>query len=216
MSEIPEIAHVITDSHTRIILFFAPSRLTAVKLAEGMLNTWAHEFVIHENFLSGFIKNIDRNRDIVYLKQSYGYPVRATLISDYAHKEEVYQKRELLGLRSKYLYDLELLCKTQLTRTRLFVDPAVGPFLLDQLKQCDPKNDFYTLRIHEYADINQIPVDTAYQELMLRTQSADLIRFRVQAFYDKYSHQLNGLSKPEDFDRVMMDVRYKLYLISYV
>jgi hypothetical protein len=211
----PEIAYVVTEVHTRIILFFAPSRLTATSLAKGMLNTVALEFVVHENFESDWVNDVDRELDILHLYQAHSYPVKIKMISDYPGKEEVYRKRKLLKLRSRYLYDLELLCETQLTRTAGFDDHSLLSFVRDQLKQCDFSQDFYTSAIQEYADINEISADVAYQELCFRTEAADLIKFRVQAFYDRYSQMLTNLTQVEEFDRAMAQCRQQLLGTAY-
>lgn len=210
-----KIVYVVVDTDNKFILFFAPSRLTAFMLARGMLNSHAMEFVMHPDWLSGWVENVDRENDMIHLKNA-GYPVRISPLPDCQIRDEIMEKRRLLAMRSRYLYDLELLCQVQLTRAANFFDESMVSFVQEQLNLSDPDNDNYAPGIQEYAYINEITPEAAYQELSMRLQSTGMIKLRVQAFYDKYSRVLTTLSDEKEFEKTMTTMKYELYMNSYV
>jgi hypothetical protein len=210
-----KMCYAVIETDSKIILFFAPSRLTATALAQGMLNTKAVEFPIHPEFDSESIKQVDPKYDIIQL-QSAGYKVQIRRLTDFAGALDCYKKRDLLEIRSRYLHALELLCVSQLTRSTNLIDESLGTFVHEQLNKSDPQSDHYTPALLEYANTVGIDPDIAYQELSIRTQSAGLIKFRVQALYDKYSRILTTLSDSKQFESVIFQMKNQLYLDSYV
>jgi hypothetical protein len=71
------------------------------------------------------------------------------------------------------------------------------PFLIDQLNKCDPEKNEYTTAIQDWANIQEIPPQAAYQELKLRQEGYGLVYLRSHALYTKFARKIS-MSKTMD------------------
>lgn len=88
----------------------------------------------------------------------------------------------------------------------------LNSFLCNQLDKCDPKNNYYTDAIHEWATIMDVDAFVAYQELKIKTESIGTQYLRNHAIYQKYVRLINKCTEKTEIDRVIQDGQD--YLVS--
>jgi hypothetical protein len=75
---------------------------------------------------------------------------------------------------------------------------SLMPYLTAQLSQCDPSKNHYAAPIIEWAEIQEISPDAAYQELKLRQEGHGLIYLRRHALYLKYARKISMAKTIDD------------------
>lgn len=115
--------------------------------------------------------------------------------------EDWLEKRKLAALRINKLKILETMLDRFITRFKNFTaDSVFYSFLDKELSKCDPENNYYTDSIKEWADIYDISIQAAFQELQMNYDSASVTMFRINAIWQKYVDLVNSYTTKTELD----------------
>jgi hypothetical protein len=89
-------------------------------------------------------------------------------------------------------------------------DDTFVSIISTELAKCIPDKNMYTEAIQEWAAIQEIPVENAYKELMLRYDDIALICVRNQSIYDKHVRLINQTSGLDNLQIVLDSAGYEL------
>jgi len=120
------------------------------------------------------------------------------IVSEFVPPEGWISKREIANFRSKRFRDLENICDRYISRVKTFC----GDELLYQYlgKELDKVSDnYYPASIIEWADLAELTVDEAYQELRMNYESVGITLMRIHALWRKYVFKVNALNAEEEF-----------------
>lgn len=109
--------------------------------------------------------------------------------------------REITIEKSKCLAYWEYRCKKANARLDEYYHEYLSAYLNGELLKCDPNHNFYTQAIHEYAFIQEITVETAYQELHMKNESKGLAHMRNYAVYLKGVREINQQTTYDDIQK---------------
>lgn len=121
--------------------------------------------------------------------------------------------KKLAHLRNNFHTAWEARCK-QFLQNRNHDFHTLGVFdgyLWNQIEKCDPKNNYYTQAIQEWASISDILPDVAYQELKIRAESIALQYIRNHAVYQRYVQLINKERTEKEMLKVFADGSDHLY-----
>ena len=120
--------------------------------------------------------------------------------------------RDLILKKAYYLGLWEFRVRQQLHRINDFYGlSSMMPFLTEQLSLCDPKNNYYTDPILEWADIQEVLPNVAYQELKMKQYGHGVVYLRSHALYSKYVRVLNTA---ENLDQIIE--KFELAVVDLV
>jgi hypothetical protein len=111
-------------------------------------------------------------------------------------------RRHLAKLRITFLYGLEVNFQRELDHAAEYMPDHLVSFIYDELADCDPRAGRYTKAIEEYAALQDITVEVAYQELRMKLQSKGMAKLRNYALYQKYMMQMNSCTTREQLNKV--------------
>lgn len=92
----------------------------------------------------------------------------------------------------------EFRCKKLLSRHQEYFDDSFFAYLASELNKCLPLENVYTDAIYEYADIQKITPESAYQELTMKLESRGILQMRNYATYLKGVRELSQQTTYED------------------
>jgi hypothetical protein len=85
------------------------------------------------------------------------------------------------------------------------------PFLTDQLNKCDPSNNIYTTAIQDWANIQNVSYETAYQELKLRQEGYGLVYIRSHALYTKHAKNISQAKNEPELRKKYEEALLEIY-----
>lgn len=137
------------------------------------------------------------------------FPLNIHLIDD-----EYLRIRQLAVMRNMAHRSWEVKCKQYLQNRNHDYHgmDMLGGFLSSQLDKCDPKNNYYTQAIYEWATISEVSVATAYQELKIKSESIGLQYLRNHAIYQKYVNLINKCTIQSEFKDIILDGKDQLVI----
>lgn len=188
---------LVYDQTTNGIVCSANSDAHASAIVLGMVNGKSMSFgKFFNRKIPEFNFNFNDTRVGYQITENYNIVALPTKFATKAWENY----RELIALKSYFLGLWEFRIRQQLNRVNDFYGMSnMMSFLIEQLALCDPKNNYYTSAISEWADIQEIPAAAAYQELKIRQEGYGLIYLRSHALYSKY---VRKISMAQDADEV--------------
>src|SRR6266480_6076131 len=180
--------HIVADLETGLIYAPVPSGSCATALTLGLMNSAAFSFPVQMPLRKDEWDACDFENDLYQLLQaSEVRPFPKNLV-----RQDLMRRKSLAKLRATYLYGLEIHFQRELHRIAEYMPDDLVSFVHNELNHCDPGNGKYTKAIEEYAALQEIDVDVAYQELRMKLQSNGMVKLRNYALYEKYMMQMNS------------------------
>lgn len=197
--------YCVIDESTNIILSFPRSYTAAKCVAQGILNTKAVMIPTSLSKIGQEFKRYNLQKDFLKLEITDNSWV--SLVADHLVNSQLQQKRKIARLRSIYIYSLEQrFLKIQNSRSIIHFDEHVYAHLLDDIKKSDPSTNTYSQGIVEYANIQSISPNAAYNEIQFMLDSSGLIKIRNYAWFLVYVKKFNALVTKKDLDIEMNTV----------
>lgn len=126
--------------------------------------------------------------------------------------EEWINKRRFYKLKKVFLnlweFQIRRSCRKQID---FFGTPNMMPFLTDQLNKCDPSNNIYTTAIQDWANIQNVSYETAYQELKLRQEGYGLVYIRSHALYTKHAKNISQAKNEPELRKKYEEALLEIY-----
>lgn len=187
---------VVYDQTTNGIVCTANSDAHAAAIVLGMINGKSLAFGKFFNpKVPEYSFNFNDSRVHYQLTENYSIVALPTKFA--TKKWETY--RELIIKKSYFLALWEFRIRQNLNRVNDFYgSPSMMSFLGEQLALCDPDNNYYTSAVTEWADIQDVDVSAAYQELTIRRQGYGLVYLRSHALYSKYTRKISTAKTIEE------------------
>src|ERR1043166_3617605 len=176
------------DDCNNLILAVAPSLASANALAKAMVNVLICTLPAQLPRRLAIYSKFDFQRHHLQIDRDLN--VRAA--PEHLITPGYLQRRDEARLRLAYLYALEVWARERLARLYDYFDPTLDPLLLSDLQHCDAGNASYSEGVCEYAQIHDIPIDTAHQELLMKARASVTIRMRNYALYQKGVDRLSA------------------------
>jgi hypothetical protein len=192
--------NLVVDYHTNAILTFPVSTATAVHVSSGILDTYTTNIPTDLKAVKNIVNQFDLVNDLLQLSYDKvdGQIQYLRPLPEHLQTDELKQKRALAKLRAKYIYYQESYYRIYMNRSVFAPNYTIIPYLLQELNDCDSINDSYSDGIKEYSEILGITEKEAYDELMILTESASIIKMRYFAWYMKNISEINKLFTEED------------------
>lgn len=109
------------------------------------------------------------------------------------------EKRRLANLRSVFLETAEEKCERYMSRSKLFSgDEIFLQYVSKELTVSDPEKNIFSNGIKEWALINNISNDEAYNHLYMLWESTGINVLRINAVWHKYCDIINTLTTKEN------------------
>ena len=196
-----EFTHLVVDIETGLILIGVASASCASAVTLGLLNSM--QFSLPVQFLEkrGNRNRFDFNKDLYQLilgVEIRRFPKRLA-------RKGLMRKRRLAKLRAEYISALEIYFEQELHRVAEYMPEHLAAYIHSELDYCDPARSHFTRPIEEYAALQEIEVQAAYQELQLKLQSSGMVRLRNYALYEKYMMRMNTCESAPELDAVLKD-----------
>jgi hypothetical protein len=104
-------------------------------------------------------------------------------------------RRQLGNFRARLMIELETHCERYLARSVNFCGDEISlPYIQKQLELSNPDFNIYSPGIQEWADIVEMPVEVAYQELKMKFDSSSISVMRVHAIWSKFVNKFNNIT----------------------
>lgn len=163
---------------------------SSVKILPNSL-PWAHDRYCHD---------YNSINDHYEFRKMSIFPLSEELIS-----QDYIKMRKLALARNTAHQSWEVKCKQFLHNKNHDYHglSLLSGYLYNELDKCDPRNNNYTPAIHEWATISEVPVDVAYQELKIKSQSIGLQYLRNHAIYHKYVILINKCQEKSQFQKII-------------
>lgn len=172
---------VIFDDFTHIILCSTPSPAVAQMLMFGTYNVHLTSLPDLEYRFTKWgdidFNSIDRH------KLSPGWKIEH--IDRDSLSADVIAKRQLVQTKLFFLTEWEIMCNTSIAKNQNAMTSTAAAFITAEL-QTGSSSAF----IQEYAEINDIPLESAIQELHRKVRSRGMVEARVWAQFEKYGQQI--------------------------
>jgi hypothetical protein len=198
MQSISKNVIIIYDNFNRGILGTANSETHANALCLGILNS---RFVELDESLCESL-----NFDVLteHYQLPYNFPITPLpskfITGEWIGKRVIYQRKSI------FLSLWESKVKGIVSQNNdFFGNSSLMAFLKSQLDKCSPDNDFYTKPILEWAEIQEVSPNSAFQELMLRYEGHGLVHLRSHALYHKYARKISLAEKYNDIEKLYND-----------
>lgn len=180
--------HVVADIETGLIYAPAPSGACATALTLGLVNSAAYSFPTQLPLRKDEWDGCDFENGLYQLlKVSEVRPFPKDLI-----RQDLLNRKYLAKLRATFIYGLEVHFQRELEHVAEYMPDNLVPFIYHELADCDPRAGTYTSAIEEYAALQGIDPEVAYQELRMKLQSSGMAKLRNYALYEKYMMQMNS------------------------
>ena len=196
----PKYLSLVVDHQTNAVLTFPVSTATAVHVSSGILDTYTTSIPTDLKAVKNIVNQFDLVNDLLQLTYDKvdGQIQYLRLLPEHLQTEELKQKRQLAKLRAKYIYYQESYYRIYINRSVFAPNYTIVPYLLQELNDCDSQTNSYSDGIKEYSQILGITEKEAYDELMVLTESASIIKMRYFAWYMKNISEINKLFTEED------------------
>jgi hypothetical protein len=190
---------VVVDYKTNAALTFPVNGATASNVSAGLLDTYYTSIPTDLAYVKTIVNKFNLTNDLLQFSYDkvdgqveYLRPLPEHLIT-----QELKDKKALAKLRAKYIYYQESYYRLYMNRSITVPNHTIIPFLLQELNECDSSSEVYSDGIKEYSEILGITAREAYDELMILTESASIIKMRYYAWYTKHVSELNKLHTEE-------------------
>lgn len=178
----------VIDISTKAILTFTKSYSCAVAVSQGLINTEPHIIPTSITKIANHVKRFDLvNDNLCSTKDDWMMSLPKHLITADYNK-----RRKLATTRATYIHSLEAHLDSVVSRGVLNFDEMVVPYLLEQHSRCDPERNSYSYGIVEYANIQNIDVKTAYDEIGVMLNTAGLIKIRAFSWMQNCVRKINS------------------------
>jgi hypothetical protein len=189
---------LLVETNHNSILCKCKSFTSANAVTKGLLNTSVRFIPISLRRYAP-LKNIDWSKEYYSMEIAGGIEK----MPDHLITDEYLKLKHIGTVRSECLWGLEMYLQEAIGRVIDYYDDNLSAFLISELNKCDPKNNFYSDPIHEYAAIVDIDVNFVHQELSMHANTAGLVRLRNKAIYDKYVIKFGSANSREECDELI-------------
>lgn len=194
---------IVVDYETSAILAITRTQATASYVAEGIPNTFATN--IPTDILQikqRILERCDLRKDHIqldYTRDEEGYVIYIKKLPTNLITDEYLRKCQLAKLRARHIYYQESFYRLFLSRVSIYPgNVGLGTTVAYNLLTSDPDAGLYSDGIAEYAEIMDMELPHAYQELKLLHESANITNMKYFAWYRKNIQAINQLHTEEE------------------
>lgn len=200
--------------------YFVCDREKLLVYGEGLSNN--HVMAVNQGLINGLTVMYNKNEltnsinlndpNIVYRYDNGVFSVYNEQIPS-----EWLQERTLVLKRLEIFARMQDLVYKRLSR----IDDHIGVgimegFVWSELNKCKPDEGYYTHAIEEWAHITDTPIETAYQELLIRSQGIGLVVLRTQATYLKYVTTINQCKSIVELEHEYKNFFDQIYKVAKI
>jgi hypothetical protein len=172
---------LLIDRNNDGILCLCSNRRVGQNLSLGMLDTKVIELPLHRYKFREFL-GVDFDKKL--LKVSGKREIRP--LSESELSERYLARRNEARIREKYLELLEMMSFLSRRKKFLPYPDEIYSILNDEIRASNPSQRQYSEGIVEYAEIQDIPVESAFYEIQFKLESYKTVMIRDYALFEKY------------------------------
>jgi len=195
--------YLVADNETGLVYGRFPSATTATAVTFGILNSYSFSLPIQLPHRKTEWDAYDFNKNLYQAERRRRF--KFCEFPKELIRDDLLKKRELARLRGFYIHCLEVYCAAQLHRVAEYMPDQLAAFVHSELANCDPSKNIFTRSIEEYAALQEITVDFAYQELQLKLHSTGAVKLRNYAIQQQYMTKMNFCETSQALNDVMQD-----------
>jgi len=181
--------YIVVDSHTDGILCECYSVSIAHSVSKGFINSTLKILPASVPWLYDQYNKDYNSFEVFYQHRNMQiFEMKSELITD-----EFVSLKKLAKLRNSVQHVWEARCRQFLLdrNYEYFANSELEGYLLVELNNCNTTKNFYTPAITEWAELNEISADVAYQELRMRSTSIGRQHIRNHAIHQKFVNLIN-------------------------
>lgn len=195
----------VLDQETKAILCFTKTISCANSVCNGFVNGHIFIFPASLPWRKKELDGLDLKGDLSITDG------KISKLAEHLITDKYKKQKEVATLRALYINSLEVYMNSQAARVGLFLDDNALPFVLRELQTSIPSDNTYTQGIEEYAAINNITTEAAYQELSLLCDTVGLVKIRNMAWYKRYVDIINTVETREEMKVVFKTLYNEIY-----
>lgn len=178
----------VIDISSKAILTFTKSYSCAVAVSQGIINSEPHIIPTSITKIATQVKKFDLANDhLCSTKDNW-----LMSLPKHLQTPEYAKRRKLATTRATYIHSLEAHLESVTARAIIHFDDMVIAHLISSYNRCDPERNSYSYGIVEYANIQNIDVKTAFDEIGLTIQTVEQIRIRAYAWMQNCIRKINS------------------------
>lgn len=181
--------YIVVDLHTDGILCECYSISIAHSVAKGFINSSPKILPASVPWLTEkFNKDFNSFESFYQHRNMQVFDMKPELITN-----EYIDLKKLANLRNALQHVWEARCRQFLLyrNYEYFASNELEGYLVAELNVCRPDENYFTPAINEWAELNEIAVDVAYQELRMRSTSIGRQHIRNHAIHQKFVNLIN-------------------------
>lgn len=194
---------VVYDKTNFGIICSADSDSHAAALCMAQVNlTWTSLSHVNSQDLKMQTSNYD-TVDRHFQLMTFNNDLEVRLLPEQLTTHEWINFRELMFIKAKYLRDLEISLRIIKKRVCVFYAmDSVMPYIFSIIQKSDPKNNIYHNGVIEYASIQDIDPESAYNELVVYTENYGIVHLRNYALFLKHSKKIAMAESESEVDEL--------------
>jgi len=217
---------LVVDQESKGILTSCSSPTIANSVSKGIINSspmtvhFLHLGTGHP--INNYRNTIENNYKLVSNNPSMGSEVN---VSEYVKKtisgklydleeffpdQQFLEKRNLANTRCRSISELETFCERYLSRIKNYAGDDILFLALEKDIEYYNLTGKYSNGIIEWAEINNVSLDAALQELKMLLDTAKITAVRIHAIWNKYVNYINSLSEydPDLGIKIQAELRF--------
>ena len=206
-----EFLHIVMMVDTGLIVYCDKDPIIANFISSGILNSVIKSLEFDESEydssnkifsmlsnddMKALLKN-DSSKNFRYINFTLTRPGQINR-SEVDECQTFKEEKEKAKIRAHYIRQIKNKLHNHLIKTREYDPGEIHQVIIYELQKCNPSEDFYSPAIIEYASLYQVPNEVAYQELLMKIESVNMVKIRNKALFDKYSLKISKLKNAEE------------------
>lgn len=116
----------------------------------------------------------------------------------------VFRRQVMERLHALYKLDCYAKYRTAIIEN-FYNTPLFTSIVATELLKCDSKNGVYSPAVIEWAEIQDIPVETAYREMKIQYQDISMVYIRNNAIYLKFARLINQTTDADELNKIVLE-----------
>lgn len=195
-----DMKYIVVSMENDCVFTYSPRAITAAALAEGDIDAVTVGLTTAYTPFADYamVKNRDLFYGKAYVYDFKKYSLVETSIDNLSDSWK--QTQEVVRLRQEAFFTWESLTYNASLKATQNTWDGYDFVAYTELKMCDASIGAYTQPIKEYARILEMPVEQAYKELKLQTETQIVKKFRIQALSEKWKRRINSCYTKDEID----------------
>ena len=178
--------YLVIDKLNGGVLYSAPTLANASNVSAGILSTAIIQIPLYREHFSS-LKKFDFDNEMLHASKERN--IKPLPEKDVT--EDFLERRRVAKIRGKYLLGVELVCLLGREKSLFHYPEEISAELEIELNKCRLQDGYFSQAIKEYATVQEIEPEVAYEELRFLVDGARVEKIRNFAFYQKYIRLMN-------------------------